>query len=309
MDIERIGLIGLGAVGSVYAKQFLKAYGENFYILANSQRADYIMKKGVKVNGSLIYPNIISTEVKNDECDIDLLLVCVKNYQLEDCFDEIRNVINDNTIILPLLNGITATNRLKEAFPNNVVLYGAVYILAEKICENVYSNNKGLIRFGEQINNDDNYSDSVLRVKQAFEEAKIDFEIPYDMISTLWRKWLINIGSNQVSAIVGAGYNHFKEVEEIQILICNAMLEVVEVAESLGVNLPKEDVEKYVANIFDINYDYDYTTSTLQDIRNGRKTEIEYFAGDLIKIAKRASVNVPVNETLYYLIKAIEKIN
>ena len=45
----------------------------------------------------------------------------------------------------------------------------------------------------------------------------------------------------------------------------------------------------------------------LQDIENKRRTEIEYFAGDLIRMAKKVGVSVPVNETLYYLIKSIEK--
>ena len=83
------------------------------------------------------------------------------------------------------------------------------------------------------------------------------------------------------------------------------MFEVVEVAKACGVYLPVEDVDGYDERLKVSQPDL--KTSTLQDIENKRRTEIEYFAGDLIRMAKKVGVSVPVNETLYYLIKSIEK--
>lgn len=301
MSLGKIGIMGMGAIGGVYAKELLRTFGDNFYAVAEGARGERLKNNGIKVNGDVIFPKVLST--KNPETKLDFLIVALKNYQLEDSFDEIRNIIDDNTVILTLLNGVTAGDRLKKAFPENDVLLGLVYITAERTEDGVYSSDKGIIKFGNPKNS--NPSKSVLAVKEVFDKADIPNEIPVDMISAQWRKWIINIGSNQVSAIVGNGYGKFLEIEELHDVLFKAMMEVVEVAKALGIYLPVEDVYDYDRRLKSL--EPELKTSTLQDIENKRKTEIEYFAGDLIKLAKKVGVSVPVNETLYCLIKSIEK--
>ncbi|MBO8433906.1 MAG: 2-dehydropantoate 2-reductase [Tyzzerella sp.] len=302
MEIKKMGIMGMGAIGGIYGKELMNTFGDDFYAVADGERGERLKKNGIKVNGDTIFPKVLSTT--NPETKLDFLILAIKNYQLEESFSEIRNIIHKDTIILPLLNGVTATERIKEAFPENEVLRGLVYITAEKR-ENgeIYSNNKGTITFGDTENKE--LSQSVKLVKDIFDKAGINYNIPEDMISAQWRKWIINIGSNQVSAIVRNGYGKFLEIEELNKVLKNAMFEVVEVAKACGVYLPVEDVDGYDERLKVSQPDL--KTSTLQDIENKRRTEIEYFAGDLIRMAKKVGVSVPVNETLYYLIKSIEK--
>ena len=301
MEIKKMGIMGMGAIGGIYGKELMNTFGDDFYAVADGERGERLKKNGIKVNGDTIFPKVLSTT--NPETKLDFLILAIKNYQLEESFSEIRNIIHKDTIILPLLN-VTATERIKEAFPENEVLRGLVYITAEKR-ENgeIYSNNKGTITFGDTENKE--LSQSVKLVKDIFDKAGINYNIPEDMISAQWRKWIINIGSNQVSAIVRNGYGKFLEIEELNKVLKNAMFEVVEVAKACGVYLPVEDVDGYDERLKVSQPDL--KTSTLQDIENKRRTEIEYFAGDLIRMAKKVGVSVPVNETLYYLIKSIEK--
>ena len=302
MEIKKMGIMGMGAIGGIYGKELMNTFGDDFYAVADGERGERLKKNGIKVNGDTIFPKVLSTT--NPETKLDFLILAIKNYQLEESFSEIRNIIHKDTIILPLLNGVTATERIKKAFPENEVLRGLVYITAEKR-ENgeIYSNNKGTITFGDTENKE--LSQSVKLVKDIFDKAGINYNIPEDMISAQWRKWIINIGSNQVSAIVRNGYGKFLEIEELNKVLKNAMFEVVEVAKACGVYLPVEDVDGYDERLKVSQPDL--KTSTLQDIENKRRTEIEYFAGDLIRMAKKVGVSVPVNETLYYLIKSIEK--
>lgn len=302
MEIKKMGIMGMGAIGGIYGKELMNTFGDDFYAVADGERGERLKKNGIKVNGDTIFPKVLSTT--NPETKLDFLILAIKNYQLEESFSEIRNIIHKDTIILPLLNGVTATERIKEAFPENEVLRGLVYITAEKR-ENgeIYSNNKGTITFGDTENKE--LSQSVKLIKDIFDKAGINYNIPEDMISAQWRKWIINIGSNQVSAIVRNGYGKFLEIEELNKVLKNAMFEVVEVAKACGVYLPVEDVDGYDERLKVSQPDL--KTSTLQDIENKRRTEIEYFAGDLIRMAKKVGVSVPVNETLYYLIKSIEK--
>ena len=116
---------------------------------------------------------------------------------------------------------------------------------------------------------------------------------------------MLNIGLNQVSAISGATYGVIKNTPELLTLVNKAMTEVLEVSKAYNINLGDENWAS-VQDVID-SLDGDGKTSLLQDVENKRKTEVEYFSGTLIKIAKEHNVEVPVNEVLYNFIKAKER--
>ena len=64
---------------------------------------------------------------------MDLIIVCIKNYQLESSLNDLKPFINSKTVILPLLNGITAHERIKLYYPNNRILYGVINVESNKV--------------------------------------------------------------------------------------------------------------------------------------------------------------------------------
>ena len=215
-----------------------------------------------------------------------------------------RNLVGENTIILTILNGISAREVLKEEFKDNHVLYGlAIKIDAVKVGNKITQNSKAIIQFGDKYNK--TMSEEVLAVKNLLNDAKINNQVFEDMIKTVWTKWMLNIGLNQVSAISGATYGVIKNTPELLSLVNKAMTEVMEVSKACNINLGDENWAS-VQDVID-SLDGDGKTSLLQDVENKRKTEVEYFSGTLIKIAKEHNVEVPVNEVLYNFIKAKER--
>ena len=215
-----------------------------------------------------------------------------------------RNLVGENTIILTLLNGISARDVLQEEFKDNNVLYGlAIKIDAVKVGNKITQNSKAIIQFGDKYNK--TMSEEVLAVKNLLNDAKINNQVFEDMIKTVWTKWMLNIGLNQVSAISGATYGVIKNTPELLTLVNKAMTEVMEVSKAYNINLGDENWAS-VQDVID-SLDGDGKTSLLQDVENKRKTEVEYFSGTLIKIAKEHNVEVPVNEVLYNFIKAKER--
>lgn len=303
MEIKKIALLGLGAIGSVFAKALYEKYEENFAVVANGERKQRIEKNGVKVNGVTIFPTVISSD--SSDWKPDLLLVTVKNYQLESALEDIKNFVDKNTILLPLLNGITAQERTTKVFPQNDILHGLVFIDAMRNGNEILSGSNGKIFFGT-VNNIVE-EQKIQSVKKVFDEAEIENEICEDMLRILWRKWMINIGGNQISAIVRNTYGEFIEFEELHKLLQSAMMEVVKVAQAMHVNLKEQDIIDYDENLK--TFIADGKTSMLQDIEAGRKTEVDYFSGTLIEIARKVKIEVPINQTFYYLIKGIEKKN
>ncbi|WP_455543570.1 ketopantoate reductase family protein [Intestinibacter sp.] len=301
MKINKVAIIGAGAIGCVYAYKLNKLLKDDFAFIANGKRKDRLEQEGLYLNGEKFCPKVVSS---NDDFKPDLIIVTVKNYQLQDAIEDIKNLVGNNTIILTLLNGIVARDVLKEAFKDNQVLYGlAIKIEAVKVGNKITQPNSAIIQFGDAYNKE--MSEGVLAVKNIFNDAKINNQVFEDMIKTIWTKWMLNIGLNQVSAISEATYGVVKETPELLELVNKAMMEVMKVSKACGINLNHENWES-VQDVIN-SLDGFGKTSMLQDVENKRKTEVDYFSGTLIKKAREHGIEVPVNEVLYNFIKAKEK--
>lgn len=301
MQIKNVAMIGAGAIGGVYSYSLHKLLGDNFAFIANGKRKERLEKEGLYLNGEHFSPKVVSSD---EDIKFDLIIVGVKNYQLQSAIEDMRNLVGENTIILTLLNGISSRDVLQEEFKDNHVLYGlAIKIDAVKVGNKITQNSKAIIQFGDKYNK--TMSEEVLAVKNLLNDAKINNQVFEDMIKTVWTKWMLNIGLNQVSAISGATYRVIKNTPELLTLVNKSMTEVMEVSKAYNINLGDENWAS-VQDVID-SLDGDGKTSLLQDVENKRKTEVEYFSGTLIKIAKEHNVEVPVNEVLYNFIKAKER--
>lgn len=302
MEIKTCGLIGMGAIGVVYGDLLYQAYGENFTAIASGKRAERLHREGILHNGKIFHPPV--TEPGEGK-PVDLLLVCVKNYQLREAQEDMAPFVGPNTKILPLLNGITATDRLQSAFPQACVFYGLTVVIdAVRSGREVVNTLNGIIQFGKAVNSP--LTEEASSVREYLQAAGIDARIPEDMIRGIWKKWMLNVGINQVSALTGARYGQIAHVPQANALFVWAMEEVLALAKAAKVDLREEDVEEYKKLIE--TFSPDAKTSMLQDMEAGRKTELEDFSGVLLKLASRYEVPVPINSVLYEALRAKEAI-
>lgn len=304
MEIKNTAIIGVGAVGGVYAKYLHNTYGKAFSVVAGKDRKVRIEKNGVKVNGEIYYPNVIDPEnISSDK--MDLIIFGVKNYDLDQAIRDVKYLVKENTVMLPLLNGVTASDTIKSAYPKARVLLGlSMGIDGIRGSDGIVNTDDGIVQFGYEDNTV--IADEVESVERYLKAAGIDARVYKDMKRMLWRKWMLNVGVNQASAITGAKFKYFNKSEELLMLFRNAMLEVLELAKAEGVDLTISDVNDIEEVI--LNFTPEGKTSMLQDTEAKRKTEIDYFAKTVVEYGKRLKVPTPVNEVLYMAIKAKEQI-
>ena len=162
--------------------------------------------------------------------------------------------------------------------------------------------NIGKIVFGERSNS---FSPKAAVVKELFDRAQIPYQIPEDMLRELWWKFMMNVGVNQVSAVLKAPYGVFQKVREARELMEMASNEVVVIAARAGINLSAADIEKYIMILDTLAPEG--KTSMLQDVEAGRKTEVEIFAGTIMDLGRRYGVPTPVNEILFRQIRVLEQ--
>jgi 2-dehydropantoate 2-reductase len=137
------------------------------------------------------------------------------------------------------------------------------------------------------------------------QRAGIRHETPVDMIWILWWKFMINVGLNQISAVLRAPYGVLATSRDAQVLMESAMREVTTIAKAANVNLGEEDLTSWYPNLSKASPQG--TTSMLQDIKAGRKTEVEMFAGKVVELGATYGIPTPVNQTLLRMIKVIEQ--
>lgn len=302
--IKTIGVIGAGSVGSALISKLYKNDPDNIYIVADGERAARMSEKGIDVNGTTIYPQIYSD--KSQEIDLDLIIVAVKTYSLEGAMESMAGLISDETIILPIQNGILATDKLQEKFPNNRVLHGIVLRTdAHRMGRRVYFSTLGEMQIGYAENK--TIAPEVQAVHDRLKSLDININIYEDMKRAQWRKWMLNVGAGQAAVETHVECGFFGQVNEIKEIMELCMDEVVRVGQAEGVDLTYEDRDEIIDIL--INFPPDKKMSMLQDIEAGRSIEIDEYAGTVIKLGEKHGIPTPVNKVLYLAITAREKVN
>lgn len=300
--IQSVTLIGLGAIGATYGSKLHDALGNSFKVVASAERIKKYEAKGIKINDKPYHFRYMTPEAETEPADF--VIFAVKNAELPQAIKDLRNHIGPDTIILSLLNGLTSEEDIYNETGNKHILYSmSVEIDAVRKNQEVRFSTMGRICYGQK---DPSQEDDVKAVQELFERCGIDYEIPNNMLYTLWWKFMINVGINQTSAIFKAPYGVFQKIPEAYRIVEEAMYEVVVLSEKAGIYLTKEDIKKFwpILN----NLSPHGKTSMLQDVEAGRKTEVENFAGVVVKLGEKYNVPTPVNKQLLSQIRIIEQI-
>ena len=302
--IKKISLIGLGAMGSFFAPRLEKAYGEGFRIIADGERKKRLETEGVTINGVNYRFPVITPQTEGDKAD--LILIGVKGYALEQAIQDIRNQVGEHTLILSLLNGVDSEEKLEAGYGEEHVLYAFMRMsIVMKDGKADFDPYWGKIHFGEKINQE--YSERVLRVKEVFDCADIPYEIEEDMRKGIWFKYMCNIGENLTCALLGIPFGVYRNNEDANWLRRNAMREVAAIAQRKGIDIGEKEIALQEETVKTIPYEN--KLSTLQDLEAGKRTEIEMFAGTVIRMGRELGVPTPINEVLYHGIRVLEEKN
>lgn len=299
--ITRIAIIGAGALGATYGSLFYQMAHESVCFIAASGRYERLHRDGITVNG---VTSRISILLPKEATPVDLLIVSVKYHHLDQAILEMKQAIGPHTIILSVMNGINSEERIGAVYGMDKVIYGLTLGI-DAVRENnaVQYSNLGRILFGEKDNH--LVTERVKRVAQLFTQAGIAHTIPHDMVRALWFKYMINVGVNQVSAVMGLTYGAIRASTKAKEMMDAAMREVISIAHALQINLSENDLVEWYSVLDTLGASG--KTSMLQDVEAGRKTEVEMLAGTVINLGKAQGITTPVNQQLFDALKRIEE--
>lgn len=277
--IKNVVIVGLGGVGAVYASKLPMAK-----ILVTKERFERYKSSPTVINGLIHEFNYVTECPKNP----DLIIITTKFYNLNEVLEQIKPT--QNTIILSLINGVSAVEIISKKFPESIV------VPAYLICDSIMRKNR------EVIHNDNNkiVMSSNKDLEEFFKENRVNFEVVKDIKTALWQKFMLNVVANQLSAVTKMTFGEMNSLPYIDKLLNNILREVVDISEREGVKNPKGLAQKTVETFH--NMAPYGKTSMLQDIENGKKTEIDAFAGYLVSLGKKYGIKTPYSDLFYYLL-------
>jgi 2-dehydropantoate 2-reductase len=229
-------------------------------------------------------------------------MVSVKYNQLPEAAEIIKPFVNADTTIVSLLNGIDSEEILAKTFDKAQIIHAFVVAIdALRIGNAINYTNNGKIIFGA------GYPEASARlaaVSEVLAKGDIAYEIKDEIIKELWWKFLVNVGINQVSAVLRGPYGLFQTNPYAQTLMHQTMQEVIDVAAATGVVLGDQAIGTFMTILDTLGKEN--KTSMLQDVDAKRITEVDMLAGKMIALGKAYDIPVPMNEVLFKMIKAIE---
>ncbi len=299
--IQRITIVGAGAMGAAYASLFYEMDPGCIFLLAGGERYTNLKREGLIVNGKRYSLSVVKPEEHHPPSDF--IMVAVKDHHLKAAIRDMEHLVGDHTMILSVMNGIDSEEQIGAVYGMDKLLYAVVVgIDAVRHGNAVTFSKQGKLLFGEASN--PILTDRVKILRSLFQKAGIVCDTPEDMIRTLWWKFMINVGMNQVSAVLRAPYRIFHHSGDARDLMEEAMREVIALANAQHIPLQEEDIQSFYPYLRAMSPEG--KTSMVQDVEARRKTEVEMFAGKVIALGERYNIPTPVNKTLFKLIKAIE---
>lgn len=302
-EIRDVAILGAGAMGAVFASKFFDSGAFSTVLVARGERYERLSREGLVVNGK---PYAIPMIHPGEAVSLaDLIIVAVKHHHLPAAVHDLKNLVGSQTTIISVMNGLDSEETIGSVYGMDKVLY-AVSVAVDAVREGnrVTFTTPGTLYFGEATNAQP--VERVRRVQDALDRAGLPWQTPPDMIRMMWWKFMMNVGTNQASAVMRAPYGVFQSSPEAQVVMEALMREVVALAKAAGVNLTEQDIVDWYG--FLNRMSPQGKTSMLQDIEAKRKTEVELFAGKVVELGRTYGISTPVNETFLNIIQVLEQV-
>ncbi|HKV54644.1 MAG TPA: 2-dehydropantoate 2-reductase [Candidatus Binataceae bacterium] len=302
----KILVMGAGAVGAFYGARLQQA-GEDVVLCARGDNLRVLREHGLEIKGAKgeIKLAVKATGEPREFAPYDLILFAVKSYDTEKAARQLEGCLAKDGVLMTIQNGVENEEVLCRFFPREAVMGGNSRVGAELVAPGrVVHTALGQIEFGEL---DGRKTPRAERIAKVFERAGILGELTSDLKTIRWYKLMGNNSTNSVSALSHTTLGQMLEDADGTNLVRTLMLETLAVGRAEGANVTDDRVDAQLDMIRKALNAYAIKTSTLQDLEKGKPLEYDAISGAVVRAARRHGIKVPATETVYALLKLLEK--
>ena len=204
-DNMKITVFGIGGVGGAIAAMLMKTYGDRVSLIARGKRREHLEQNGLTIHGDFTGEfTVMPAKVTDNPADLpvqDIVIVSVKNDAIRKAAEQIRPMVGENTVVLPVMNGVTGYKELRELLPCGIVLPSVIFIVSMAM-ENYSIVQKGRffqVKSGNYPGDEKNRA-LAEEVCGILAETGISWSFSENVLTDIWKKFILNCAYNVVTA-------------------------------------------------------------------------------------------------------------
>ena len=298
----KIAVIGPGAMGLLYGAK-LSAFAEVVLVGNNAEHVKEVNDNGIiliRDGNETVYhvPAVLSGQITEPA---DMILLFTKAYLTEAALEQNRALIGPNTVLLTLQNGAGHEEVLSKYTDKKNILVGTT-------AQGSYRENAHMIvnsGLGDTVVGaiSDEFTEIEV-IGAVFEQSGFPCIISDNIRRTVWNKLMINASSSVLSGVLGVNQGYVAENSYAWEICKDLIREICQTATEEGYPFDEEEqIERITNHLKNAPGGY---TSIYADLKNGRKTEVDYISGSVVRAAKRQGKTVPTQELMVRMVHAME---
>ena len=302
----KIVVLGLGGVGGYYGGMLARKYKDDpeidIYFMARGAHLENVKKFGLTViteTGTFVATPALATNNAAEIGIADYIIVTTKSYDLDATIEQVKPCIGKNTVILPLLNGIDITMRIRDLLPNTEVWQGCTYIVGRRNEPGTVesSGNIHLVYFG----NDNKTSERLLFMEKLMCDAGFDARFSDEILSLIWKKFFFISSTASLTAYFDVSFGALLTDKERKETLLGLLNELLLVAQAENIDVDSSVIDDVVRQLEALPFE---TTSSMHTDFNARKnTELQTLTGIVVDLAQKHNIKVPIYDEVYEELK------
>jgi 2-dehydropantoate 2-reductase len=298
----RIAVVGAGGVGGGFGAALAKA-GADVTFIARGAHLAAMKSQGLKVQGGRGETHLVPTKATDDPAGIgtvDIVLFCVKLWDVESAGEQIKPLIGPDTGVIPLQNGIDAAERLIPILGPSAVMGGVAQISASITAPGVITQVGTFMRmiFGEFDGRRSKRAEDFLALCQ---KAGFDVTLSEQILTELWMKFILLASNAGIMALARQPIGKLRDDPDLRPIFLAAWREAIEVGRARGVALPADALERIL----------DFTThappamkaSMALDLERGNRMELPWLSGKVAELGRKLGIPTPTHSMMYAMLK------
>ncbi|UCF12484.1 MAG: 2-dehydropantoate 2-reductase [Thermoplasmatales archaeon] len=296
-----IVVMGAGAIGSLFGG--LLSNKNNVMLIGRTSHVNAIRKNGLNIEDKTQLNVMIPAEdsINKGMLSPDLLILTVKSFDTRAAIDQALQIIDDDTIILSLQNGLDNIAKIKKVVDINQIIAGIT-------THGAFFSKPGFIRHtgkGKTVLGElkGKKTKRIKHIAGLFNEAGIETIVSEDIIKEIWIKAIVNSSINPLTTFFQCKNGYLLKNPILEKIVEKVCKESTSIAKANGLDIFNQHTIKKTKEV--IRSTSENHSSMLQSFKRGKKTEIDSINGKFVDIGRVHTIDPSMNEILIYLVKTM----
>ena len=298
----RIAVVGAGGVGGGFGAALAKA-GADVTFIARGAHLAAMKSGGLKIQGGRGETHLVPTRATDNPAEIgkvDIVLFCVKLWDVESAGQHIKSLIGPDTAVIPLQNGIDAAERLIPILGPNAVMGGVAQISGSIVAPGVIQQVGTFMRmiFGELDGRRSQRGEDFLALCL---KAGFDATLSEQILTELWMKFILLASNAGMMALARQPIGKLRDDPDLRPIFMAAYQETIDVGRARGVALPADARERILE--LTRHLPPAMKASMALDLDRGNRLELPWLGGKVVELGLKLGVPTPTHGMMYAMLK------